>query len=449
VKAEYLFWVGLGFLLLALPVCLFALVRRSRQLAQLQATHDAQRETLITRETELQLLQQRATLLQEQLDQQLQSTAQLREQQARLESNLYSERQQHHEKMQLLLQAREQMTLEFRQLAGDILEHKGKLFREASQQQLMQLLEPLGEKLKTFEKKVEDTYDKEAQQRFSLEKEIKSLLEMNARISDDANRLTNALIGESKTQGTWGEVILERVLERSGLQKGVEYEVQVSLKDEEGSKRQPDVIVHLPENKDVVIDSKVSLTAYHAYFNSADDAERTTLLKQHIASIRKHISELAGKKYHNLEGIRSLDYVLMFLPVEAAFTLAVQHDDSLFTEAFEHNIILVGPSTLLATLRTIHNIWRYEYQNKHALEIARQAGLLYDKFAAFVSDVDKIGERLNQTQDAWSAARNKLLSGKGNLVGRAEKLKAMGARASKSLPEQLPMQDDEIGADDE
>jgi len=438
-----------GLLLLALLASWFFLFRKSKRLAEAQSILAEQSSRLVARETELQMIQQRASLLQEQLDQQLQTTQQLREQQARLESNLHAERQNHHEKMQLLLQAREQMTLEFRQLAGDILEHKGKLFREASQQQLTQLLQPLGERLQQFEKKVDDTYDKEAKQRFSLEKEIKALMELNTRISDDATNLTNALRGESKTQGTWGEVILERVLEKSGLQKGREYEVQVSLKDEDGKKGQPDVIVHLPEKKDVVIDSKVSLTAYQAYFGSGDDEERTLRLKQHIASIRGHIKNLAGKNYQNLLGINSPDYVLMFLPVEAAFTLAVQHDDTLFMEAFELNIILVGPSTLLATLRTIHNIWRYEYQSKNVAEIAKQAGLLYDKFVAFAQDIDKIGERLHQTQDAWDAAHNKLRSGRGNLFSKVEKLKILGARTSKSLPEQLPDQPDEAGGDDD
>ena len=448
-NGTFIMLAALVLLVPALCTSWFLHVRKSRRLAELQTQVGEQSNTIVARETELQLIQQRTSLLQQQLDQQLQTTQQLREQQARLESNLHAERQGHHEKMQLLMQAREQMTLEFRQLAGDILEHKGKLFREASQQQLTQLLQPLGERLQHFEKKVDDTYDKEAKQRFSLEKEIKALLEANTRISADATRLTNALKGESKSQGTWGEVILERVLEKSGLEKGREYEVQVSLKDEEGRKWQPDVIVHLPENKDVVIDSKVSLTAYQAHFSSQDEDERALLLKQHIASIRGHIKNLTSKNYQNLAGIRSLDYVLLFLPVEAAFTLAVQHDEGLFTEAFDHNIILVGPSTLLATLRTIHNIWRYEYQNKHALEIARQAGLLYDKFAAFAQDLDKIGERIGQTQDAWNAAHNKLLSGRGNLVSRAEKLKAMGVRASKSLPEQLPDHKDEIGGDDD
>jgi DNA recombination protein RmuC len=345
------------------------------------------------------------------------------------------------------MHAREQLTLEFRQLANDVLEQKGKLFAEASNVQMQQLLQPLGDRLRTFEQKVDETYDKESKQRFSLEREIKSLLELNTRISADANRLTSALKGDNKTQGTWGEVILERVLEKSGLEKGREYDVQVSLKDDDGRRSQPDVVVHLPEQKDVVIDSKVALTAYQAYYNASEDSQREQFLKQHIASIRSHIRNLAGKNYQELPGLRTLDYVLLFLPVEAAFTLAVQHDDNLFTEAFERNIILVGPSTLLATLRTIQNIWRYEYQNKHALEIARQAGQLYDKFAAFAGDLEKIGDRIGQTQKAWDDAHNKLRSGKGNLISRAERLKALGVRASKSLPGELPELTDRVDED--
>jgi DNA recombination protein RmuC len=412
VAVESLLLIGLGLVFTALLASLYLHTRKSTLINHLRTSLSDSGAKLAARDAELNMVQH-----------------------------------QHQEKLQLLQQAREQMTLEFRQLANDILEQKGKTFNENSKLQLQQLLQPLGEKLSNFEKKVDDTYDKEAKQRFSLEREIKALLEMNARISADANRLTNALKGESKTQGTWGEVILERVLEKSGLVKGREYEVQLSLKDEDGRKGQPDVVVHLPENKDVIIDSKVSLTAYQSYFSATDDEQRAVLLKQHIASIRSHIKNLGGKNYQNLEGVRTLDYVLLFLPVEAAFTLAVQHDDNLFTEAFEQNIILVGPSTLLATLRTIQNIWRYEYQNKNAIEIARQAGLLYDKFAAFAQDLDKIGERLGQTHDAWNSAQNKLVSGRGNLVGRVERLKTLGARASKSLPEQLLERGDDAGSD--
>ena len=438
---------GLILLVIALVASIFINFRRSSRIDQLAGEIRDLTADLAARDAEYDMVNQRGGLLQHQLDQQVQTTQQLREQVARLESGYSVERQQHEQKVQMLMQAREQMTLEFRQLANEIFEQKGRVFAETSNLQMQQLLQPLGEKLRTFEQKVDETYDKESKQRFSLEREIRSLLELNTRISDDANRLTSALKGENKTQGTWGEVVLERVLERSGLQKGREYDVQVSMTDDEGRKVQPDVVVHLPENKDVVIDSKVTLTAYQAYHSAADDAQRDLHLKQHIASIRSHIRNLAGKNYQDLPGLRSLDYVLMFLPVEAAFTLAVQHDDNLFTEAFERNIILVGPSTLLATLRTIQNIWRYEYQNKHALEIARQAGQLYDKFAAFVGDLEKVGERISQTQRAWDDAHGKLRTGKGNLIGRAERLKALGVRASKSLPDELPELTDRVDDD--
>lgn len=438
---------GLVLLVVALMVSVFLNFRRASRIDQLTAETVDLTADLAARDAEYNLINQRATLLQQQVEQQLATTQQLREQVARLESGFSVERQQHEEKVQMLMQAREQMTLEFRQLANDVLEQKGRVFAEASNLQMQQLLQPLGERLRTFEQKVDETYDKESKQRFSLEREIKSLLELNNRISADANRLTSALKGDNKSQGTWGEVILERVLEKSGLEKGREYDVQVSLKDEDGRRNQPDVVVHLPEHKDVVIDSKVTLTAYQAYYNATEDSQREQFLKQHIAAIRSHIRNLAGKNYQELPGLRTLDYVLLFLPVEAAFTLAVQHDDNLFTEAFERNIILVGPSTLLATLRTIQNIWRYEYQNKHALEIARQAGQLYDKFAAFAGDLEKIGERIGQTQKAWDDAHNKLRSGKGNLISRAERLKALGVRASKSLPGELPELTDRVDDD--
>ena len=361
----------------------------------------------------------------------------LRERVSHLETLLQQERLQQQEKLALIQNAREQMNLEFRNLANEILEQKGKSFGETSRIHIQELLKPLGEKIQLFEKKVEDTYDKESKQRFALEKEIKTLFELNSRISVDAINLTKALKGESKTQGIWGEVILERVLEKSGLEKGREYEIQVSLKDASGRLRQPDVVVHLPDKKDVIIDSKVSLTAYEGYYSTSDDEIRAQFLKQHIQSIRTHIRLLSEKNYQNLQTLKSLDYVLLFLPVEAAFTLAIQEDERLFTEAFLQNIILVGPSTLLATLRTIHNIWRYEYQSKNAMEIAKRAGLLYDKFVAFTQDLEEVGKRIDQSQHAYELAHNKLMSGRGNLVAGVEKLKTLGARASKQLPEHL------------
>lgn len=393
-------------------------------------------ERLATRENAIQALQSELDTVRFRLEQEAEAGSELKQRLSSQDTLLQQERILHQEKLQLLQSAREQMNLEFKSLANEILEQKGKSFSESNQQQIQNLLKPLGEKIQLFEKKVDDTYDRESKQRFALEKEIKALLELNTRISIDAVNLTNALKGESKTQGIWGEVILERVLEKSGLQKGREYAVQVSLRDEEGKIGQPDVLVHLPDNKDVIIDSKVSLTSYQAYFSAEDETERAVLLRQHIQSIRNHIKGLSTKNYQHLQGIRSLDHVLMFLPVEAAFALAVQHDDSLFSEAFEKNIILVGPSTLLATLRTIQSIWRFEYQSKNANEIAQSAGKLYDKFVSFCDDLDKIGERLRQTQEAWEQAQNKLSEGKGNLVSRAEKLRLLGARTSKKLSQQ-------------
>jgi DNA recombination protein RmuC len=344
-----------------------------------------------------------------------------------------------------LQQAREQMNLEFRNLANEILEQKGKSFSETSRQHIQDILKPLGEKIVAFERKVEDTYGKEAQQRFALEKEIRALHEANLKISLEADNLAKALKGESKTQGIWGEVILERVLEQSGLQKGREYETQVSLKDDSGRVRQPDVIVNLPDGKHVIIDSKVSLVAYEGYSSATDEDSRAAHLKQHIQSIRGHIKGLSEKNYQNLGNVQSLNFVLLFLPVEPAFTLAIHVDDRLFIEAFEQNIVLVGPSTLLTTLRTIKNSWQNEDRNRNALEIATQAGALYDKFVAFTEDVDRIGERLSQTQKAFDDAHNKLASGRGNLITRAEKLKRLGAKTTKQLSAQAAGDDESEG----
>jgi len=435
-SAPVLVYALIGTLLVLTLACLFLLLRSPRSASSLTTTSMAVlEERLLSRDNDIRSLQQAVETEKKLVQQEHALTLDLRDRLSRQETILQQERIQTQEKLQLLSSAREQMTLEFKTLANEILEQKGKSFSEHNQLQIQSLLKPLGEKIQLFEKKVEDTYDKESKQRFALEKEIKNLFELNTRISVEADNLTKALKGESKTQGNWGEVILERVLEKSGLEKGREYEIQVSLKDDSGSRSQPDVIVHLPEGKDVIIDAKVSLKDYEAYFATDDEKQRAQFLKQHIQSIRNHIKGLSSKQYQNLKGINTLDFVLLFLPVEPAFTLAVQHDDSLFTEAFAQNIIMVGPSTLLATLRTIQSIWRYEYQNKNALEIANSAGRLYDKFVAFSADVEKIGERLRQTQEVWEQAQNKLTSGTGNLVGRVEKLKTLGAKASKQLPQ--------------
>jgi DNA recombination protein RmuC len=287
---------------------------------------------------------------------------------------------------------------------------------------------------------VEDVYDKESKDRVSLLNEIIHLKTLNERISEDAVNLTNALKGQSKTRGSWGEMILERVLEESGLQKGREYEVQTMYASEEGQRRHPDVIVHLPEGKDIVIDSKVSLTAYEKYCTAGTEETRDKRLKEHIISIRTHIKSLSEKRYEDLEGIRTLDFVLMFLPIEGAFWTAIESEQGLFNEAFDKNIMLVSPSTLLATLRIINNIWRYEDQNKNALIIAKKAGDLYDKFVGFIEALDDVGQKIDKARESYQTARNRLTDGRGNLIKRSEELRQLGVKAQKELPAELVVQ---------
>lgn len=360
-----------------------------------------------------------------------------REENTRLQTSMKEQRQQAEEKIELLNQARESLQDGFKNLANEIFESKQKEFKNQSKEQLSGVLDPLHERIKAFEKRVEDAYNSEAKERFSLQKEVKNLQELNVRIAQDAVNLTNALKGESKTQGIWGEMVLERVLESSGLEKGREYEVQVSLKSEEGSRMQPDAIVRLPEGKDVVIDSKVSLSAYERFYSTDDEAESAAALSRHIQSMRTHIKQLATKDYQSLAGIRTLDYVLMFVPIESAFSLATQEDAELYTDALSQHVAIVTPSTLLATLRTIQNMWRVEQQNRNADEIADRAGKLYDKFVNFVADLELIGNRLESTRGAWDDAWNKLVDGRGNLIKRAEDMKTLGAKVSKSLPQNL------------
>ena len=360
-----------------------------------------------------------------------------REEIVRLQTRL-DEEQQTLKKLDLLSHTRAELREQFRGLANDVLDEKSRRFAETSRLGLTEILRPLQEKITGFEKKVDDVYSREARERFSLEKEIKNLQLLNARIGEDAVNLTRALRGESKTQGAWGEFILSSILEASGLTDGREYETQQSFHEDaqesSGQSRlrsQPDVLVHLPDNRQVIIDAKVSLTAYERYCSSDDDAERKVALKLHVQSLRTHIRQLSDKQYQNLPKVHSLDFVLLFMPVEPAFSVALQHDPEIFNHAFERNIVLVGPSTLLATLRTIHNIWRYEYQSRNAQEIARQAGALYDKFVGFAEDMDDLGRKLDAGQRSYESAMNKLTTGKGNLVGRAERLKSLGARTSK------------------
>ncbi|GBL54547.1 DNA recombination protein RmuC [Pseudomonas citronellolis] len=352
---------------------------------------------------------------------------------AALAAELREQQEGHQQRLGDLQAARDELRAQFAELAGKIFEEREQRFAEASQQRLGQLLDPLKERIQAFEKRVEESYQQEARERFSLGKELERLQQLNLRLGEEATNLTRALKGQ-KTQGNWGELVLERVLEHAGLEKGREYETQVSLRAADGERFQPDVLIRLPGDKQVVVDAKVSLTAYQQFVASDDEVIRQQALKQHVLSLRSHVKGLSGKDYRRLEGLHSLDFVLLFMPVEAAFSVALQAEPNLFQEAFERNIVIVSPTTLLATLRVIDSLWRQERQTQNAREIAERAGALYDKFVLFVQDLDEMGSRLQQLDKAYAAARNKLCEGRGNLISRAEQVKLLGARASKSLP---------------
>lgn len=377
-------------------------------------------------------LEERARRIPE-LEQELEGYQAVREENARLLQALSLERRQADEKLKLLAEAKEALAEQFQNLANRIFEEKGEKLVQQNVANLDSLLRPLGERLKEFQVRVEETYDKESKQRFSLQGEIQKLVEANARMSADALNLTNALKGDSKTQGAWGEVVLERILEASGLQKGREYDIQVGF---EGGRARPDVIVRLPEGKHVVVDSKVSLTAYESYCSAADEAARKRELARHLDSLRAHVRGLAEKNYQSLYGIRTPDFVLMFVPLEPAFALAGEKPE-LFDEAFARNVMIVSPTTLVISLRTIASIWRYEYQNRNAQELVRQCTALYDKFVGFVTDLEDIGKRLKAAQSSYDDAYGKLASGKGNLIRQVERIRELGLKPVKPLPAQL------------
>ncbi|MPQ70546.1 DNA recombination protein RmuC [Pseudomonas sp. MWU12-2323] len=355
---------------------------------------------------------------------------------ASLSAELREQQDSHQQRLDDLQGSRDELRAQFAEMAAKIFDEREARFAENSQQRLGQLLDPLKERIQSFEKRVEESYQQEARERFSLGKELERLQQLNLRLSDEATNLTRALKGQ-KTQGNWGELILERVLEHAGLEKGREYQTQVSLKGPDGERFQPDVLILLPGDKQVVVDSKVSLTAYQQYVGADDEAIGQTALKQHVLSLRNHVKGLAGKDYKRLEGLHSLDFVLLFVPIEAAFSAALQAEPNLFQEAFDRNIVIVSPTTLLATLRVIDSLWKQERQSQNAREIAERAGWLYDKFVLFIQDLDEVGNRLQQLDKAYAAARNKLTDGRGNLVSRSEQLKLLGARASKNLPAEL------------
>lgn len=336
------------------------------------------------------------------------------------------------EKIELLESSKERLKEEFENLANKLFEENSK----KSSNNLNQMLNPFKEQLSNFGKRVNDIYNDETKQRVSLLTEIKNLKELNNQISQDAINLTKALKGENKTQGDWGELILSKILEQTGLREGIEYTTQGSYTDENGKRLRPDVIVHLPQDKDIVIDSKVTLTAYLNYNEAEDEIKRELATKELIKSIYTHIKGLSVKSYENIDAVKSLDFVLMFIPIEGAFMLAASNDNNLFKTAFENNIMLVSPSTLFATLRTIENIWRYEHQNENALLISKKAADLYDKFANFITDMEAIGINITRTQKVYDDAMNKLKTGKGNLLRRSEEFIELGVKTKKRIDTQ-------------
>ena len=353
---------------------------------------------------------------------------------SRSEADMNNLARRHDEQKEELNNLQEKLNKEFQVLANKILDEKSKKFTTQNQENLKNLLDPLQEKIRLFEKKVEETNEKSVMRHTSLTEQLKNLRELNERITKEASNLTRALKGDTKMQGNWGELVLERVLEKSGLQKDSEYFVQNSFTTEEGKRVMPDVIIHLPDNKKMIVDSKVSLIAYERYVNSEEEEEQKVLLKEHVHAINRHVDQLSAKNYHQIYEMESPDFVLLFIPLEPAFALASAHDHQLYNSAFEKNIVIVTPSTLLATLRTIDSMWQNDKQHKNAIAIATHAGRLYDQFKNLLDDLEKVGKQLQTVQNTYSSSMTKL-TGRGNLLTRVEKLKTLGAKASKQIDE--------------
>ena len=342
------------------------------------------------------------------------------------------------EKFLLLEQNKEQMRLEFKELAQSILENNSQKFSLQNQENLSKMITPMREQFNEFKKQIDDVYIKEAKDRSMLQAEIRSIKEINHQMSTDAQNLTKALRGESKKQGVWGEMVLESVLEHSGLRVGVEYEREVTLEHEHNQSRyRPDVIVHLPDGRDIIIDAKTSLVAYEKYSSAEDEEHKERFVNEHIISIKKHIKELSEKDYANLKGVKTLDFVFMFVPIESALLMAMEHDKTLFDHAFKKSVILVGPTTLMVSLRAVENSWRYEKQQKNAQEIAKRAGMLFDKFSGFIESIERLGKQITTVQKTYDETFSKLHSGAGSITSQFQKLEALSAGSSKTLPKSL------------
>lgn len=401
--------------------------------AQARVDLAAQRERLVTMDRVEEELFQR----EEDLDSLRQQYNTLMAEAKSRDTEMRLQQQNHEEKLAVLEQARQQLQLEFKQLAQQIFSEQGRQFGQQQQEKLQGILQPVRQQLDDFKKQVTDVYDKEAKDRRGLYEQIENLKQLNQQMSEDAVNLTRALKSESKTQGNWGELVLARLLEQSGLRQGREYELQVHSRDDAGKRYQPDVVIYLPDNKQIILDAKVSLRDFERYSSAEDEPTKRSAIKTHIASIKRHIDQLSAKGYEQLPDFESLDCVLMFVPIDGALLQALDEDASLFSYGFERNVLLVSPATLLVTLRTVNLIWRTEKQNLHALEIARQAGDLYDKFVGFTDALDDVGRHLQQAANAYESAHKRLVSGKGNLVNRADELRQLGARTKKNLADKL------------
>lgn len=364
---------------------------------------------------------------------------------ARLITLLKTERRNSSEKLALLEDARDQLKLQFSSLAQEIFDDKSQTFTNQSKERLDALLQPFHLQLHSLKQEIRQTYLNDTRERASLKQELMQLQDLNRQMGEEAINLTRALKGDKKLQGNWGELVLERVLEQSGLRRGHEYQTQQGYRDENNRLFKPDVIIHLPEGKDVIIDSKVSLSAWERYCSTENSEKQRKAMTDLVLAIRNHIQSLGCKKYEELKGIRSLDLVLMFMPIEAAFMAAFSHDEKLFSDALNQKIVVVTPTTLIATLRTIENIWRYEHQSRNSLEIAQKAGTLYDKFRGFVEDMEKIGKQIDTCHQTYDSAMNKLTQGRGNLIAQAQYLTQLGVQVKKELPKAVTeMADEEL-----
>ena len=422
-------WVAIilgivSLILLILLVKSQLVINNSNQLFNLQLSQIRQEKQTLTNE-----LNQLESELNQYRQQNVAQFATISELKTRLEET----RNAAHERQTILEQSEQRLTTQFENLANRIFEHSGKKIEQQNKQSLNFLLSPLKDQLESFKKQVQDSFGEEAKERHTLTYEIRNLQQLNQQMTKEATNLTNALKGNNKIQGNWGEFILSQILDNSGLRLGYEYDTQVNLTNENNQRLQPDVIVHLPQGGDVVIDSKVTLVAYERYFNNDEEIVKTKALSDHLTSVRNHLKQLSQKDYHKLIGINSLDYILMFIPVEPAFLCAIDSDPSLINDALKNNIMIVSPTTLLVALRTIHNLWRYEHQNRNAELIADKASKLYDKVRGFVEDMENLGSTLDKAQQTYQNSLNKLSKGRGNIIGQIERFRELGVEVKKPI----------------